>query len=120
MGMASSLGQTIKRALYAWPAMTNAIYRARYSRGDGSLATRFDGPGKSNHGVFDAYFEHNNWGDAESLSGPGSNLAGTAMVRRALPALLRKYGVRTLLDAPCGDLYWMREVVDASEVQYIG
>ena len=70
--------------------------------------------------MFSRYFEDNSWDDAESRSGPGSNLAGTEMVRRSLPGLLRKYGVRTFLDAPCGDLYWMREIVEAADLRYIG
>jgi hypothetical protein len=45
-----------------------------------------------------------------SRSGPGSSLAETAAVRRVLPGLLRRHGVRSVLDIPCGDFHWMREV----------
>lgn len=49
------------------------------------------------------------WGGGpdESASGPASSLASTEELRLALPALLRDLGVRTLLDAPCGDFFWM-------------
>lgn len=44
----------------------------------------------------------------ESISGPGSNLQQTARLRAGLPLLLAHLGVRSLLDAPCGDFHWMR------------
>ena len=36
-----------------------------------------------------------------------------------MPALLRKLGVATLLDAPCGDAGWIASL-DLREIQYIG
>ncbi|MEZ5598011.1 MAG: class I SAM-dependent methyltransferase [Pseudomonadales bacterium] len=58
--------------------------------------------------VFEWIHATNKWGDPESVSGSGSNLAQTASVRAQLPALLQRHRVRTLLDAPCGDWFWMR------------
>lgn len=55
----------------------------------------------------------------ESLSGPGSSLAQTAVVRRALPLLLQQLQARSLLDAPCGDFHWMADVALGVE-EYIG
>jgi len=40
-------------------------------------------------------------------------------VRDELPGLLRDYGVKTFLDAPCGDWRWMQEV-DLTGIDYIG
>ena len=37
-------------------------------------------------------------------SGSGSTLANTFNVRRAITSLIRRSGVRSILDAPCGDL----------------
>jgi len=68
---------------------------------------------------FQHIFEQNAWGNSESISGEGSNLTRTAVVRAKLPELLARFGVRSLLDAPCGDFYWMKEV-DLGEVDYIG
>jgi hypothetical protein len=59
------------------------------------------------------------WGDAESLSGVGSNLEQTRALRAALPGLLRDLGVRSLLDLPCGDFHWMR-TVDLGVERYVG
>jgi hypothetical protein len=50
------------------------------------------------------------WRSAESGSGTGSEVAVTAPVRDALPELLRRLGIKTMLDAPCGDWNWMRLV----------
>ena len=55
----------------------------------------------------------------ESLSGAASTLRETANLRAALPALLREEGVERLLDIPCGDFHWMREV-DLGGVDYFG
>ena len=115
-----SLKQAIKQSLYRHPALTNRVYRAMYAFRDGSHARAPQRVSSSAEEVFSSYFESNAWADAESRSGVGSNLASTELISRSLPELLRRLGVRTFLDAPCGDLYWMRQVVDAVDVRYIG
>jgi hypothetical protein len=60
--------------------------------------------------IFWKIYSENLWGDAESVSGPGSNRDRTAAFRAELPPLLEACGIRTLLDAPCGDFNWMREL----------
>ncbi|HEX8499568.1 MAG TPA: class I SAM-dependent methyltransferase [Pyrinomonadaceae bacterium] len=69
--------------------------------------------------VFGRIHSGNLWGEAESASGVGSTLEKTEAVRRELPALLGRFDVRTLLDAPCGDFNWMSRV-DLSGVEYVG
>ncbi len=59
--------------------------------------------------VFAGIHRRNAWLGAESSSGPGSSLAATAVLRRELPALLARLGCTSLLDAPCGDLWWLKE-----------
>lgn len=59
------------------------------------------------------------WGRGESVSGPGSTLAATENIRQQLPSLIADYGIRTILDAPCGDCHWIREVELGIE-RYIG
>lgn len=46
----------------------------------------------------------------ETTCGPGSTLVATRTVREWLPGALERPGVRTLLDAPCGDRNWIRRV----------
>jgi SAM-dependent methyltransferase len=57
------------------------------------------------------YAYHNNfWGGDETPSGPGSSLDQTGGLQRGLPPLLQRFGVRTLLDLPCGDGRWMAAI----------
>jgi hypothetical protein len=68
---------------------------------------------------FTDIYRHRGFGVAHSASGPGSDLAQTQSIRDKLPGLLRELGVRTLLDIPCGDYHWMRQVPLRLE-RYIG
>lgn len=69
--------------------------------------------------IFTRIYQRNEWRSAESRSGPGSELGQTQAIRAALPELVSSLGVRSMLDIPCGDFYWMRHV-DLSGVNYIG
>jgi hypothetical protein len=69
--------------------------------------------------VFTRTYEHGGWGSAESVSGRGSTLAETRRLRTELPLLIREMQIKSLLDIPCGDLNWMKEVLPSIE-QYIG
>jgi hypothetical protein len=57
--------------------------------------------------IFEDILLRNDWGDSESVSGPGSNVARASLFRPDLEALIRELGARTLLDAPCGDFNWL-------------
>jgi hypothetical protein len=75
--------------------------------------------GHSVQKIFSTMYRRNSWGKDGSVSGRGSDLAQTATVRRELAKLVSELGVRTMLDAPCGDYFWMKEVpIDLSS--YIG
>jgi hypothetical protein len=83
---------------------------------DGVYLTRRDlGAGD----VFDRIYEKNAWASAGSVSGPGSERRETEDVRALLPPLLARLGVGAMLDAPCGDFAWMREV-DLGGCDYVG
>jgi hypothetical protein len=73
--------------------------------------------------AFEKAAEANYWSDADSLSGPGSNMEQTRVIREQIPVLLEKYGVKTMLDAPCGDLFWMKTILPVlmqKGIQYQG
>jgi hypothetical protein len=53
---------------------------------------------------------NNSWADAESVSGRGSTMARTALIRSELPSLLASVGAQSLFDAPCGDFNWMQRL----------
>jgi SAM-dependent methyltransferase len=69
--------------------------------------------------IFTEIYRNNVWADEESVSGRGSILARTVVIRRELPGLLAGVGARSLLDAPCGDFNWMRHV-GLGGVEYVG
>ncbi|HEX4068506.1 MAG TPA: class I SAM-dependent methyltransferase [Candidatus Babeliales bacterium] len=58
------------------------------------------------------------WG-GESVSGPGSELRVTQRMRPQLSALIKRFGISSIADAPCGDLHWMRHV-DMGTCRYTG
>jgi hypothetical protein len=70
--------------------------------------------------VFRAIWISNHWGDTESRSGTGSNLRETAVLRNRLASLLESLAVRRLLDIPCGDFHWMKEVPFPAGLVYEG
>lgn len=69
--------------------------------------------------VFRDIYLNNSWADPESVSGRGSTLARTDVIRRELPPLLEKSGIKSLLDAACGDFNWMQHI-DLNGIEYIG
>jgi hypothetical protein len=46
-------------------------------------------------------------------------LENTRVVREFLPVFLKQKQAKSLLDLPCGDLYWMKNV-DIEDVEYFG
>jgi hypothetical protein len=66
--------------------------------------------GRDLAGRFQYIFENNVWGSPDSRSGLGSAEGAAGAVSRALPSLVRRLGVRTLLDIPCGDFGWLSAV----------
>jgi len=71
--------------------------------------------------VFTRIYDTKYWYNGESLSGPGSNLEYTANLRQELPKLFDIFNIKTVLDAPCGDMNWMRHVLhECKDIDYIG
>lgn len=69
--------------------------------------------------VFEGIYQNNNWGNDDSKSGPGSDLARTEVIRKFLPEFLTRINAQTLLDLPCGDLFWLKSL-DLNNINYIG
>jgi SAM-dependent methyltransferase len=60
--------------------------------------------------VFAEIYRENFWLGTKSRSGQGSTLVTTAVIRQELPQLFDMFKIDTVLDAGCGDHYWMRTV----------
>jgi len=61
--------------------------------------------------IFSNIYENWGFGGDESRSGPGSTLVETAKIREEIKSLITKYNIRTVVDIPCGDFNWMKEIV---------
>lgn len=86
--------------------------RAMFARELGSHA--------SAEGIFTSIYANGLWGAAESVSGVGSTLKATETLRANLPSLIRQFSIRTVFDAPCGDMNWMKLILPELGVRYIG
>ncbi len=82
-------------------------WRTRYIQ-RGIWKRKFEG--RSAREVFAEIHQTNYWGSGESVSGVGSELEATRRVRELLEGLVDRLKLSELLDVPCGDFNWMREV----------
>lgn len=73
----------------------------------------------TNETVFTQIFLQNTWGSNESISGTGSTLAQTQVLRADLAKLIKDYNIKSILDVPCGDFNWM-QYVNLDGISYIG
>lgn len=73
-----------------------------------------------NKELFSCIYKVNAWLDPNTRSGPGSNLQQTAIIREVLPKVFQQLNIKSLLDVPCGDFYWMKETDLSSLEMYIG
>jgi SAM-dependent methyltransferase len=69
--------------------------------------------------VFTRIYKKHLWKNRESLSGEGSTIHSTEQLRSRLPGILKKYDIKNVMDAGCGDFNWMR-TVNLAHVQYTG
>ena len=75
--------------------------------------------GHSPQEIFSRIYERNSWADAESVSGAGSDLVQTRAVRAGLVKVVESLSVETMLDAPCGDYFWM-QTLNLKLRRYVG
>ena len=69
--------------------------------------------------LFEKIYSLHSWYNDESISGPGASLKQTETVRTILPKLMEELKISTILDIPCGDFNWMKEI-DLSHFHYTG
>ena len=74
--------------------------------------------------MFQKVYDSNVWaGPGAPKSGGGSTLENSSRAREAIKMAVTKYGVKTFIDSPCGDLTWMRTLFpwfEENGVKYIG
>ena len=74
---------------------------------------------KQTEEVFLDIYKNNKWGGRGSISGRGSDIHQTKFIAKELPTVFNNFNISTMLDIPCGDFHWMKDV-DLSNVNYIG
>lgn len=68
---------------------------------------------------FKKIYDTNLWSSKESVSGTGSELNVTKYLREGLSKIIKKYNIKSIFDAPCGDFNWMKEI-DMDGINYTG
>ncbi len=100
---------------------TNITRSLKNLLGGWKLPTQFSSTEhRATEDVFRRIWADNYWGNAESRSGGGSSLTQTADLRVSLAAMLQELKITSMLDLPCGDFHWMKEVAFCPEMSYVG
>jgi len=116
---------TCWRAKFARSALPNAWNALVPKSGDQQPAATIPHL-SSRQQAFEHVYDKRIWarrGKSASLSGTGSDLEKTFDARAALMVVLLKHRLSRVIDAPCGDLTWMRTLFPALEslnVAYLG
>jgi hypothetical protein len=69
--------------------------------------------------IFTDIYRNNGFIGKDSVSGPGSDVRQTGTIARELSGLFGAFNISTMLDIPCGDFHWMRNV-DLKKTDYTG
>ena len=69
--------------------------------------------------LFTEIYKKNSWNGKDSVSGRGSDINQTITITKELPLIFKDLFIKTILDIPCGDFHWMRNV-DLLDINYIG
>jgi len=107
---------TIRNLIKRIPLAVILVKRFRNARAAATDRAKRRKSGNYNAEVFGDIYANKKWMVAgDSVSGDGSTLSGTVAIRGALPKVARRLGIRSIVDAPCGDFRWMSEIVDCFE-----
>src|SRR3954471_18881233 len=110
----------IKSAMNRFPSTRLLAYKYhRVFNFLGAYRSRKALAGQSIEEIFTTYYRENVWINDESVSGDGSTLEYTKNLRQELPLLFETLQINSILDAPCGDFNWFREV-SRGPISYVG
>jgi len=68
---------------------------------------------------FEDIYRNKSWKGRNSVSGRGSDPDQTKHIIKKVPALFKNMKIKTVLDIPCGDFNWMKEV-SLKGIKYVG
>lgn len=69
---------------------------------------------------FSTIYRKRLWTSKESISGTGSTIKNTSELREKLPFLINKYNIKSIVDSPCGDFNWFKEIINDLAINYTG
>jgi hypothetical protein len=75
---------------------------------------------KNYKNIFDTIYKTWGFGGGESRSGPGSTLQETEVIREKIKNLVKYKRIKSVVDLPCGDFNWMKEIVDSFDSYHGG
>jgi SAM-dependent methyltransferase len=61
--------------------------------------------------IFSNIYDNHGFGSLESRSGPGSTLDETKKLRESIKKIIKDKNIKSVVDIPCGDFNWMKEIV---------
>jgi len=117
-GMLAKLRWSLKRDGISTTLIKALKYPFRRRRGDAWREILRDN--LSIEQRFSTIYRNRLWGSDKTPSGAGSSIDYTANLRAKLPSLVAKYEIRTIFDAPCGDLNWMKLLLPVLNANYFG
>ncbi len=68
---------------------------------------------------FNLIYKTNFWSSNESVSGLGSEKKNTINIEKEIVHIINKYQIKSVLDAPCGDFNWIKNVLN-KDLNYTG
>ena len=68
---------------------------------------------------FELIYKTNFWSSNESVSGLGSEIKNTINIQKEIFEIINKYNIKTILDAPCGDFNWIKNILN-DDLDYLG
>ena len=69
---------------------------------------------------FTKIYKINYWSEPETVSGPGSALRNTTKLISKINNIIDEYNIKSIVDAPCGDLSWMKKILSKRKIKYTG
>ncbi len=103
-----------KRALSEYEAFSGVDFKRRLIKGKPGRVDDLPPDHKERRnmrkGMFVTIKQTNAWGCDETVSGAGSTLAETRIIRERLPEILAVLDAKTLADAGCGDVNWIGQI----------
>ena len=69
---------------------------------------------------FTNVYKNNKWNGKISRSGTGSEFAFATQKINLIQDIINEYNIQSIVDIGCGDLHWMKTILDKNKIIYTG